>query len=82
MSTKNYNTDAEIIADHEKTQCRSNRRQSVQFIDKNLRRRHSTTFEKQQQNIQQRAPLKSISSNDEVEFSDIDQQKQDCENLY
>ncbi|CAF3019471.1 unnamed protein product [Rotaria sp. Silwood2] len=75
MSTEKYDADVEAISDLEKARCRRNRRPSVQFIDKNLIRRRSSGLEKQSQVTQQRTRLPSISSNDEYESTDVDNQK-------
>ncbi|CAF4558420.1 unnamed protein product [Rotaria sp. Silwood2] len=80
MSTEKYDADVEAISDLEKARCRRNRRPSVQFIDKNLIRRRSSGLEKQSQVTQQRTRLPSISSNDEYESTDVDNQKPECEN--
>ena len=80
MSTNEHEPDAEIVSDLAKARCRRNRRPSVQFIDKNLIRRRSSGQEKQQL-VAQKAPLPSITSIDESEATDADQQQQYCENL-
>jgi hypothetical protein len=90
MSTSEHDADAEAISDREKARCRRNRRPSVQFIDKNLIRRRSSGLEKSyQHSLQQQPRLPSISANEELELTEVDQQqqpkpelqRQDCENL-
>lgn len=81
MSNTNYEADQEAISDLEKARCRRNRRPSVQFIDKNLIRRRPSGLEKQQAASQPRARLASISSNDEYECPEAENQKQYCENF-
>ncbi len=64
--------EAEALAEVEKIRCRSNRRPSVQFIDKNVIRRRSSGPDKQQPR------LPSISSKFEDDSVD-DQEKRYCE---
>ncbi|CAF0942457.1 unnamed protein product [Rotaria sordida] len=81
-NNKNDDDDDEAAAEHEKVECRRNRRTSIQFIDKNLIRRRSSGNEKQgqpqQQQQQQQQPqrLLSINSSLDVESVDLDHLQQ------
>jgi len=70
------NDDEEAAADREKPRYRSDRRTSVQFIDKNLIRRRSSGNDKPAQSQR----LTSINSNYESESFDLDRLQQYSEN--
>jgi hypothetical protein len=72
------NDDQEAAADREKPRYRSDRRTSVQFIDKNLIRRRSSGNDKPAQSQSQR--LTSINSNYGSESVDLDRLRQYSEN--
>lgn len=82
MSTKEINTDAEIVLDLEKTRCHRERRPSVQFIDKNLIRRRSSCQDKSIQQHFQQSRLPSIIAHDELESTEVDSHQHDCENSF
>lgn len=70
----------EALSELEKSRCRENRRQSVQFIDKNLIRRRSAGQEKYtQHSILQQSQLPSITGEDETETNEIESQQPLCE---
>lgn len=74
----------DAVEDLEKARCRRNRRQSVQFIDKNLIRRRSVAQDKfppsQQQSLFQQSKLPSISASEENELIENEvQQQAECE---
>ncbi len=72
------NDDEEAAADREKPRYRSDRRTSVQFIDKNLIRRRSSGNDKPAQSQSQRLP--SINTNYESQSFDFDRSQQYSEN--
>lgn len=77
--------DEEAVSDVEKARCRRNRRQSVQFIDKNLIRRRSLGYDKfsqhQQQSQFQQSKLQSISAVEENEPIEKESERHDCEHF-